>query len=289
MNLHGLTEAMTAQGSTRQLGLMRIALSWLLWGSWGYPLVLHFDIHPERVALALAFYVCVWVMFLGIYSRVFSLLTGMVLVLASILLGDPLRWTIWAEQHRQLTVVLTLALALTPAGTSFSLDRWRALRRAAARGEPVPAEHGELWGLWLLRCLATAVFAVTTLSQANPEWLSGELIRRTLLDGVASEGAYDGPWAPALAWLILAVHAFVTVGLWFARTRWVAIALGGGCHLLLFLVLPISTLPLIVCWMLFAFVPSERVHSAIDRLHGRQDARERPRTIQDARDEHPAT
>jgi hypothetical protein len=265
---------LVACGSTRQLGLLRITLSWLLWSSWGYELVLHFDLHPDRIALAISFFVAVWLMFIGFQSRLASAWVGITLIVTTFHLGES-RWTIWSDQHRQFTAVLALLLALAPCGRSFSVDRYIALGRAERRGHPAPAEIGSLWICALLRGFTGAVFLVTTLSLVDAEWTSGRLVAAAMFGGFRQSTELSAV-AVVLAWILLAAHGFVTLGLWFERTKTAALWTGAISYLFLYVAMPsLSTLPLTVCWLLFTFVPADAVHRAIDRLHGR-DLKEQP-------------
>jgi hypothetical protein len=247
---------------------MRVALGWLLWSSWGYEFVLHFDLHLDRVLLAASFFISAWLVFIGFASRLACAWAALTVLVTSLYLGEA-RWTIWTDQHRQLTVVLAAAMALAPCEKSFSLDRWLALRRSDELSVSPPAERGPLWVLTLLRAFTSALFLVTTLSLLDADWLSGRVAARAMFGGI--HAGTDVPlWAVSVAWAMLAAHAFVTIGLWLERTRRVALLVGVALYLLAYVAMPLlSTLPLSVCWLLFAFVPPEGVHRAIDRMHGR--------------------
>jgi hypothetical protein len=193
---------------------------------------------------------------------------GITLLVAGFHLGES-RWTIWSDQHRQLTAVLALLLALAPCDRSFSLDRYLALGRAERRGHPAPPEFGSLWTCALLRGFSGAVLLVTTLSLVDSEWTSGRLVATAMFGGFRQSTELLAI-AGVLAWTLLAAHWFVTLGLWFERTRTAALWTGAVSYLFLYVAIPsLSTLPLTVCWLLFTFVPADAVHRAIDRLHGR--------------------
>jgi hypothetical protein len=262
-----LQHSLGACGSTRQLGLMRITLAWLLWSTWGYGFVFHFDLHPDRIALGASFFAATWLLFIGFASRFAAAWAAVTMLATTLQLGEP-TWTIWSEQHRQLTMLRTGLFTLSPSGRSLSLDRWFALRRAERRGEPAPAERAPLWTLLLIRVFAGTVLLVTTLSFCDAAWLSGEPAARALFGGTRV-GAVAPLWATLIAWGLLAAHGFVTVGVWLPPTKGVALALGGTMYLLLYVALPLATLSLTVCWLLFAFVSAEAVHRGIDRMHGR--------------------
>jgi hypothetical protein len=265
-----VAERLAASGSTRQVALMRISLATVLWASWGYPFILHFDLHPDRVLLALSFYLASLLLFVGRWTRFATVWVAVTLGVALWHLGEADASTIWSKQHRQLTFVMTLLLALTPSGKSFSLDRWRSIRRARADKRPIPAEAGPLWGVVGIRLFAGLVLAFTTLWLLQSDWISGVYVEAAFFDGQGAElSARLGSrgWARALAALLVGAHLFTAVGVWFRRTRTHAVVTGTATYALIFILTPLDTLALVVAWLLFSFLPADGVHRTIDRLH----------------------
>ena len=197
------------EGSTRLLGLLRIALVVLLWCCWAYPFILHFDLHPLRVGLALLFYGSSTLLLVGLWTPMAGLLTAASLLGAVVLLSDGDPASLWLAQHRQLTALFTLVLLPSPWGRSLSLDRWRALRHSQGAGLPAPLERGPLWTLRLVQLVGAGTLLTSALGQATPAWLRGEAF---------ASGAPPA-WGPPLAALLLAANATGALGLWHRRTR----------------------------------------------------------------------
>lgn len=242
------------EGSTRLAGLLRIALVLLLWATWSYPFILHFDLHPLRLSLALAFYLASPLLLVGLWTPASAAVVAASLVGASLLLGpsDPL----WLQPHRQLATLLACLGVLLPAGRSLSLDRLRALRRARQAGRPAPDERGPLWPLRLLQLVASCLLLATALGQLSPAWR----------DGSALSAA--PAWGRPVAWGLLLVHLVGAFGPWWRVTRTASLLLVGGVYLGLGLFMVTDTVPFAVIWLLCAFLDPQTVHRAIDRLHG---------------------
>lgn len=242
------------EGSTRSLGLLRLATATLLWSSWGFPFILHFDLHPPRLALALSFYLSSLLLLLGLWTRVAAITVALTLLAAAALLGaaDP---AVWLTQERQLSLLLAVVLALAPCGRSLSLDRLRALRRGRAHDE-----RGPLWTLRLLQLCASVLFLTSAFGQLSPTWLGGHVFARP--------GAPAPAWAAPLAWTMLAINLVGALGPWWPRARLPAITLVAGAYLLLYTLMDLDTIALSIIALLFSFAPPARVHAVIDRLHG---------------------
>lgn len=248
-----------ATGSTRLPGLLRIALVLLVWDCWAYPFILHFDLQPLRVGLALLFYASSTLLLVGLWTPVAGLLTAASLWGAILLLGAGDPASLWLSQPRQLTALLMVAGALSPWGRSLSLDRWRALRRSEAQALSPPPERGPLWTLRLSQIVGALVFLASAVGQSNAGWLQGEAF-----------GAGAPPvWAPPLAALLLAANAAGALGLWLARTRAATLVLVGAVYLALPTLMRADDVSFVVLWLLAAWLPTDRVHDALDRLHGR--------------------
>lgn len=85
----------------------------------------------------------------------------------------------------------------------------------------------------LTRWLATSVYAFAALSKLNPTWLEGEDL--TLLLATRPHLATSAPLIPSevlgiLPVVVIAVEAFLAIGLWFPRTRTLAVVLGVAMH-----------------------------------------------------------
>lgn len=106
---------------------------------------------------------------------------------------------------------------------------WLTLVMAVSEGHPEERR-------FLVRVLATVVYAFAAVTKLNPSWLGGDGVHALV------------PLHPTLAWtapvmelqgmavaagmLVIAVEGFIAVGLWFTRTRPYAIVIGMVMHTL---------------------------------------------------------
>ena len=104
-----------------------------------------------------------------------------------------------------------LALAMTPCGRSFSVDRWLELRRARARGLDPPEEEGPLWGVWLFAIALSCMYFWAAFDKLDPEWFAGERIDRLWITSYASSDAFAR--YPALLGFGASVSAYAVTGL----------------------------------------------------------------------------
>jgi hypothetical protein len=167
----------------------------------------------------------------------------------------------------------TLLAACTPCGRSYSIDRWRAVRAAAARGEAPPPEHGNLWGLRLMVLQMSAVYLFAAIDKTSLAFLSGARLEHLLL---WQYWGSEPPRLPGLA-ALLALAAIGNVGLEyalafglpFARTRRWLILPGLALHAIFYLALPVATYSATVYVLYLAYLDADRVHATIDELSGR--------------------
>ncbi|MCA9569009.1 MAG: hypothetical protein KC656_14265, partial [Myxococcales bacterium] len=122
------------RGSTRAMGLLRIGLVLVCWSRWAGELVLHHDTDPLRTLLSLAFFTASTALLLGWQTRVANVLFAAVLWWMYAWWGFEKGVSTWIHHHTYILVASVTWLAFTPAGGSFSVDRWLAVRRARAAG-----------------------------------------------------------------------------------------------------------------------------------------------------------
>jgi hypothetical protein len=140
------------------------------------------------------------------------------------------------HNNRAFLAILLFGLALLPVGRVLSVDCWWRRRRRL----PPLADVARLWPLWLLRAQVCLVYLASGTSKlVDPDWFGGLVVwdrmvrhRHVLdptplppwaIDVLTSRWLYYGV-APA----IVLTELFIGAGLWFGRTRlvaiWVAIA-----------------------------------------------------------------
>ena len=153
--------------STRSVGLIRIGLVLLIWSRWAGELILCRDIRLSAILLNSAFFLLTGLMCVGLWTRVSSMGTAILLSIRFIT-HQPSQ-----HHHTFLLIISTLFIVLTPCGRSYSLDRWLALRRALKSGVPSPPETGNLWGLRLIAIQLSMVYFWTAYAKLYWGFLSG--------------------------------------------------------------------------------------------------------------------
>ena len=251
--------------STRSVGLIRIGLVLLIWSRWGGELIFCRDVRPSAILLNSAFFLLTGLMCVGLWTRVSSMGTTIVLSIQYALHQS------WHHHHIVLLIVSTLFIALTPCGHSYSLDRWLALRRALKSGSPPPPEVGNLWGLRLIAIQLSMVYFWTAYEKLYWGFLSGARIEHLAYNYYAG---YDYASIPgfsafcciaAIATVIL--EFLLSFGLYIPKLRNYLMLAGIVLHILFYVLLPIRTFTLTMILLYLAYIPAASVHRFIDNMH----------------------
>ncbi len=266
--------ALHTEGSTRSSALIRIGLAATLWTRWGRDLMPAHNPSfpwPFWLALSASFYLSTTLMFAGLFSRPAAVWAGLT-ALTLYGVGGQADPVVWVSHHTYLLAFATLLCGLTPCGSSYSLDRWRAVRRAGRRGQAPPPERGNLWGLRLIALQVTAVYLWSALSKLNGRFLSGPSLEYAFLSTYLTPRPVPLPGFGAvvvgLAWITVALEVAVGVGMLFPRVRrWVVLP-GLGMHAAFYVLLPVRTFS-VTMWILYlAYFDADAVHEVIGRMEG---------------------
>jgi len=122
--------ALETVASTRSAALIRIGLALLIWSSYARPLAFFVAPSGDKVLLGVVFFVATTLMLFGLCSRMATLATSICVFATYYGSNDLMPSGYWQFHHLYLLGVASLLLSLAPCGASYSLDRWRALRRA---------------------------------------------------------------------------------------------------------------------------------------------------------------
>ncbi len=149
------------------------------------------------------------------------------------------------QNHTYLICLLAILMFFVPAHREFSLD---ALRRPALRAQTVPA-----WALWLLRFQVGIPYVFGGIAKINGDWLlRAEPMRLWLEQG--TEGPMGGHFPKGMAaaffltWSGMLFDLLIVPALLWRRTRWIAVGLGMGFHLLNSQLFSIGVFP----WLMIA-------------------------------------
>jgi hypothetical protein len=264
--------AVGTEASSRSSALLRVGLALLLWARFAGDLVFTDATTPRFFALSAAFFAATTAMLVGAWSRLATLASaavgGFLYVVWGVLRKEPGV----AHHHVYLLVAATFLCALTPCGRSYSLDRWRALRRAERAEVRPPPERGNVWGLRLLALQLSAVYLWSAYDKLGADFLSGARLERILLwyyagfDLAALPGFRAAVWGTSLA--TVGLELALGVGLLLPRARRYLLLPGLAFHGLLYVLLPVRTFSATMALCYLAYLDPDAVHRVLDRLQG---------------------
>jgi hypothetical protein len=258
--------------STRSAALLRIGLPLVVWSRFGLHLQLYNDLDPRDVAFGAFFFATTAAMAVGWKARLSTAGTAVALGLIYFFYGHGEGRLDWTAHHVYLLVVATAFLALTPAGRSLSVDRWRALRRAERGGPPAPPERGNLLGLRLIGVQLVAIYLWAAVHKLTPGFLSGERMQHFVYHFYAGIDWGDVPGFAAAclvaAWLTVYLELLLASGLLVPRFQRVLVPLGVAFHALIYLTLPVLTFSSTMILLYLAVLDPDAVHRLTARLLG---------------------
>jgi uncharacterized membrane protein YphA (DoxX/SURF4 family) len=206
-------------------------------------------------------------MTVGLFTRL-ATATTLVVVAGNLLLsGTEFR------HNRAFLTILLLGLALLPTGRARSVDAWWRRRRGLPALPPV----APLWPLTLLRVQVSLVYFASGFSKlVDPDWLSGLVLWDRAVRYQSEIHPAPGwvvdlaTWRP-LFWLVapaaIATELFLATGLWWPRTRLLAIRLAIVFHLSIELTAKVEVFSLAAIAALIIWV-TPSAHDRTIRLRG---------------------
>jgi hypothetical protein len=264
------------EGSTRSAALIRIGLASLMWSRWGYELLPFRNPGVIAVAIGLSYYLSTTLMFFGYQARAATAWAGLTALAAWYFLGIHGHRDAFSHHHTYLLSVAPVLAAFTSCGTSYSVDRWLAVRRAEKGGEDPPPERAPLWGMRLLALQMSAVYFWGGFEKTRAAFLLGDRLESIALFFYFGSEYPKVPFFHAL----VVISAVVTTvleyalafGLWIPRARKWLIPIGLAFHALLYVSVPVMTFTATMWLLYLAFIPPDTVHNVIERLSGHRPA-----------------
>jgi hypothetical protein len=230
VGVHSLAAARIGVGVVAAIHLWPLALDVLRGGEHGFvhPYVSWYpDLAPGPfTAVLLGGAIAAIAMTVGVATRVAVWLTFGVVAYHTLLS------TTHVHNNRAYLFAVLLVLAMAPTGRVWSVDAWW-LRR---RGRPVPRSTTPGWPLWLLRFECALVYGASGFSKLiDPDWFGGTvtywrvaneeaLVRASVLPGLVQDLLLDRSVHTVVAKVIVLTELFIAAGLWWRRTRPVAVA-----------------------------------------------------------------
>ena len=169
--------------------------------------------------------------------------------------------------------VLQLGVALGPSGAFLSVDAWRLGNWAK------PPPEVEAWPIRFIQLHISVGYLLTFyLKTRGHTWFDGTALWYALnIEDLARFRVPDVLIVPPLgtifSWLAVTTEAFVGIGVWWRRTRTLALIAGIGLHLGIALTLEIGFFSLIMITSYLAFVPGQSIERLLNRFRSSPRAR----------------
>ena len=258
-----------AQGSTRALGLMRIAIATIVFVRFANEVSLYQGDSLSFVLLGLAFFGLTSMMLVGCKAQ--AACTGVALTLMTMhfYMGKVHGYPGWSSHHIYILVVSVCLLALSPCGRSFSWDRYRALAQARDARD-IPPEHGDLWPQRLIALQLAALYFWAAVDKTNWSFLSGQRLEEAFIwsfTGRALEPLISlGAILAVLSIIVVVVEYFLAFAIFVRRWQAFVLPLGLALHAAFYVLLPVNTYSATVMVLYLALLDPDAVHRFLDRM-----------------------
>jgi hypothetical protein len=260
------------EGSTRAVGLLRIALALIILARYGREVAFFAADNVGYAMLGAYIFVLTPLMLVGLYARAATAMVAATLVCMYFLFGPLPDQTGWNHHHSYILMISVVFLAFTPCDRSYSLDRYFAVRRAEIAGEPAPAEYGQLWATRLIGLQMSALYFWTAVDKTNWAFLSGQRLEQIMVWHYSGRPLEElALWMPFLVLAsvaVVAVEYFLVLAIHVRRLQRVAIPTAIALHAIFYVMLPVLTYSATMIALYLVVVNPEAVHRFMDRMQG---------------------
>ena len=258
-----------AQGSTRPLGLMRIAIATIVFVRFANEVSLYQGDSLSFVLLGLVFFGLTSMMLVGFKAQASCAGVALTLMTMHFYMGKVHGYPGWSSHHIYILVVSVSLLALSPCGRSFSWDRYRALAQAQDAHD-IPPEHGDLWPQRLIALQLAALYFWAAVDKTNWSFLSGQRLEEAFIwsfTGRALEPLISlGAILAVLSVIVVVVEYFLAFAIFVRRWRMFVLPLGLALHAAFYVLLPVNTYSATVMVLYLALLDPDAVHRFLDRM-----------------------
>ena len=258
-----------AQGSTRPLGLMRIAIATIVFVRFANEVSLYQGDSLSFVLLGLAFFGLTSMMLVGFKAQAACTGVAITLMTMHFYMGKVHGYPGWSSHHIYILVISVSLLALSPCGRSFSWDRYRALAQARDARDISP-EHGDLWPQRLIALQLAALYFWAAVDKTNWSFLSGQRLEEAFIwsfTGRALEPLISlGAILAVLSIIVVVVEYFLAFAIFVRRWQAFVLPLGLALHAAFYVLLPVNTYSATVMVLYLALLDPDAVHRFLDRM-----------------------
>ena len=257
------------EGSTRTYALLRVGTVCLCWAEWAEAFIGPHGYGADRLLTAMGLQLCGFLTLIGLYTRVASALFALTTLALYYYWGHYKGVEAYIHHHSWLMVALAVFVALAPAGRSYSVDRWRALKRVGTPKEKLE-ERGPLWPLRLVAFQISAIYFWGAYDKLQPGFVSGVRMQHHFMRFFWGSDYPQWSGFPLLAQGAAIGTILVEFGLAFLlfvpRLQLPCILVALLFHWGLYETLPVGPFTLSVYLGLLAFVDPNVIHRIIDTL-----------------------
>jgi hypothetical protein len=258
-----------AQGSTRPLGLMRIAIATIVFVRFANEVSLYQGDSLSFVLLGVAFFGLTSTMLVGFKAQASCAGVALTLMTMHFYMGKMHGYPGWSSHHIYILIVSVTLLALSPCGRSFSWDRYRALAQAQDARD-IPPEHGDLWPQRLIALQLAALYFWAAVDKTNWSFLSGQRLEEAFIwsfTGRALEPLISlGAILAVLSVIVVVVEYFLAFAIFVRRWQAFVLPLGLALHAAFYVLLPVNTYSATVMVLYLALLDPDAVHRFLDRM-----------------------
>ncbi len=269
-----LNDIVTSNGSTRPIGLIRIALPAIMWAEWGNQLLMIRNLGAESMIHSAAFFVFTVLMMIGVWSRTTTFISAMVLYYYYYRFGVVLGEDDIVHHHTYILMISTLLLSFTPCGRSYSFDRYRAVAKARAAGESPPPERGPLWASALMGFQVSMIYFWGAYQKTTLAYMSGYRPQQIVMHHYT--GADYPPFVGFALIMLLAGVGTVALeyglafGLWVRRLQPYLMPIGLVFHWFIYATMPVGSYTVTICLLYLVYLDPDRVHAFLEEMTTRE-------------------
>lgn len=260
------------EGSTRAIGLLRIALAAIIVARYGSEVAFFANDSLGSTVLAVYVFVLSSLMFVGLYTRVVTALMAGTLVVMYVVFGHVLGRIGWHHHHAYILMISVVFLSFAPCDRSYSLDRYLAVRHAEEIGNTPPPEWGRLWATRLIGLQMSALYFWTAVDKTDWAFLSGERLEQIMIWHYSGRPLEDfAVWVPLLVLssiTVVAVEYFLAFAIHVRKLQWIAIPIAIALHAIFYVWLPVLTYSITMIALYLVVVDPAAVHRFMDRMQG---------------------